>query len=31
MYDSSFGWRFINNKMKELYGVDGMEKFYRKS
>jgi len=24
MYDSSFGWRFINNKMKELYGVDGM-------
>ena len=24
MYDSSFGWRFVNNKMKELYGVDGM-------
>jgi len=24
MFDSSFGWRFINNKMKELYGVDGM-------
>jgi len=24
MYDSSFGWRFINPKMKELYGVDGM-------
>lgn len=24
MYDSSFGWRFINPKMEELYGVDGM-------
>ncbi len=24
MYDSSFGWRFINPKMKELYGIDGM-------
>jgi 3-oxoadipyl-CoA thiolase len=24
MYDSTFGWRFINPKMKELYGVDGM-------
>ncbi len=24
LYDSSFGWRFINPKMKELYGVDGM-------
>ena len=24
MFDSSFGWRFINPKMKELYGVDGM-------
>ena len=24
MYNSSFGWRFINPKMKELYGVDGM-------
>lgn len=24
MYDSSFGWRFINPKMKELYGVDAM-------
>jgi acetyl-CoA acyltransferase len=24
MYDSSFGWRFINPKMKNLYGVDGM-------
>ena len=24
MYDSSFGWRFINPKMKALYGVDGM-------
>lgn len=24
MYDSSFGWRFINPKLKEMYGVDGM-------
>ena len=24
MFDSSFGWRFINPKMKKLYGVDGM-------
>lgn len=24
MYDSSFGWRFINPKMKEMFGVDGM-------
>ena len=24
MHDSSFGWRFINSKMKALYGVDGM-------
>lgn len=24
MHDSSFGWRFINPKMKSLYGVDGM-------
>jgi acetyl-CoA acyltransferase len=24
MYDSSFGWRFINPKMKEKYGVDAM-------
>jgi 3-oxoadipyl-CoA thiolase len=24
MFDSSFGWRFINPKMKELYGVDAM-------
>jgi len=24
MYDSSFGWRFINSKMKELYGTEGM-------
>ena len=24
MFDSSFGWRFINPKMEELYGVDGM-------
>jgi acetyl-CoA acyltransferase len=24
MFDSSFGWRFINPKMKEFYGVDSM-------
>tara|TARA_B100001540_G_scaffold200020_1_gene176201 strand:+ start:179 stop:1381 length:1203 start_codon:yes stop_codon:yes gene_type:complete len=24
MYDSSFGWRFINPRLKELYGVDPM-------
>ncbi len=24
MHDSSFGWRFINPKMKELYGTDSM-------
>ncbi|HET8837933.1 MAG TPA: 3-oxoadipyl-CoA thiolase [Flavobacteriaceae bacterium] len=24
MYDTSFGWRFVNPKMKELYGTDGM-------
>ncbi len=24
MYDSSFGWRFINPKMQEIYGTDGM-------
>jgi acetyl-CoA acetyltransferase family protein len=24
MYDSSFGWRFINPKLDELYGTDGM-------
>lgn len=24
MYDSSFGWRFINPKMHELYGTDPM-------
>ncbi|WP_374957898.1 3-oxoadipyl-CoA thiolase [Gilvibacter sp.] len=24
MYDSSFGWRFVNHKMHELYGTDGM-------
>ena len=24
MYDSSFGWRFINPKMHALYGTDGM-------
>jgi 3-oxoadipyl-CoA thiolase len=24
LYDSSFGWRFINPKMHEMYGTDGM-------
>jgi acetyl-CoA acyltransferase len=24
MADSSFGWRFVNPKMKELFGTDGM-------
>ncbi|MTE28073.1 3-oxoadipyl-CoA thiolase [Winogradskyella ouciana] len=24
MYDSSFGWRFVNPKMHEIYGTDGM-------
>jgi 3-oxoadipyl-CoA thiolase len=24
MYDSSFGWRFINPKMEKLYGTEGM-------
>jgi 3-oxoadipyl-CoA thiolase len=24
MYDSTFGWRFVNPRMKALYGVDGM-------
>ena len=24
MHDSSFGWRFVNKKMKQLYGTDGM-------
>ncbi|MBN4070315.1 3-oxoadipyl-CoA thiolase [Olleya sp. AH-315-F22] len=24
MYDSSFGWRFINPKMQQLYGTDSM-------
>lgn len=24
MYDSSFGWRFVNPKMVEMYGTDGM-------
>ena len=24
MYDSTFGWRFINPKMQNLYGTDGM-------
>lgn len=24
MYDSSFGWRFVNPRMEERYGTDGM-------
>lgn len=24
MHDSSFGWRFVNPKMEEVYGTDGM-------
>ncbi len=24
LYDTSFGWRFVNNKMKEKFGIDGM-------
>ncbi|MCB0756271.1 MAG: 3-oxoadipyl-CoA thiolase, partial [Flavobacteriales bacterium] len=24
MFDTSFGWRFINPKMQELYGTEGM-------
>ncbi|HRH35099.1 MAG TPA: 3-oxoadipyl-CoA thiolase [Catalimonadaceae bacterium] len=24
MFDSSFGWRFVNRKMKEMYGTDAM-------
>ena len=24
LYDSTFGWRFINPKMQQLYGTDGM-------
>lgn len=24
MYDTTFGWRFINPKMKEMYGIDAM-------
>lgn len=24
MYDSTFGWRFLNPKMQQLYGTDGM-------
>ncbi|RZS98136.1 3-oxoadipyl-CoA thiolase [Cecembia calidifontis] len=24
MYDSSFGWRFVNPKMEQMYGVDPM-------
>ncbi len=24
MYDSSFGWRFVNKKMETLYGTEGM-------
>ena len=26
MFDSSFGWRFVNPKMKELFGTDSMGK-----
>ena len=24
MYDTTFGWRFVNPKMEALYGIDGM-------
>ncbi len=24
LFDTSFGWRFVNKKMKEMYGVDAM-------
>ncbi|MEG1590988.1 3-oxoadipyl-CoA thiolase [Chryseobacterium sp.] len=24
MFDTTFGWRFVNSKMKEMYGVDAM-------
>ena len=24
MFDSSFGWRFVNPQMRDLYGVDAM-------
>ena len=24
LYDSSFGWRFVNPKMKQMYGIDAM-------
>ena len=24
LYDTSFGWRFINPKMQQMYGTDGM-------
>ena len=24
MHDSSFGWRFVNGKMQDMYGTDGM-------
>ena len=24
MYDTSFGWRFVNPKMHQMYGTDGM-------
>ena len=24
LYDSSFGWRFVNPKMKTMYGTDAM-------
>lgn len=26
MYDSSFGWRFVNARMEKLYGTEGMGK-----
>ena len=26
MYDSSFGWRFINPRLDEIYGTEGMGK-----
>jgi len=29
MYDSSFGWRFINPKMQQIFGTDSMEKLPR--
>src|SRR6185369_13998128 len=26
LFDSSFGWRFVNPKMKEMYGTDGIDR-----